>query len=110
MTAFTLPLIYDKTYLVIPRPGTTSTLSQETEKVLAPFTYALWAFVVCIIISAALLSVWFTNEHNPLSSTGRSRPRDSKRITLKVYVRLALDAVIEKGTVSVKVRVHEARS
>ena len=101
MTAFTLPLLYDKTYLVIPRPGTTSSLSQEIAKVLAPFTYELWAFVICIIISAALLSVWFTNEHSPLSNSERRRSQTSKRHALKIYLRLGLDAILEKGTVSV---------
>ncbi|KAL7528210.1 hypothetical protein ACHAXR_003461, partial [Thalassiosira sp. AJA248-18] len=42
MTSFTLPLVSDKTYLVIPRPGTNNSLNDQIQKVLAPFSYELW--------------------------------------------------------------------
>jgi hypothetical protein len=105
MAAFTIPIIYDKTFLVIPRPGSSDKLSDQVLKVLAPFSKELWTLLLFIILAAALLSVWFA-DHSELHRNTRDR-----RISLaqmknpfrptrrkKVYARLALDAFLEKGT------------
>lgn len=55
MSAFTLPLVYDKTYLVVPKPGSSNSLAAQTQKVLQPFTPGLWGFVLVVIVVASLL-------------------------------------------------------
>ena len=111
MAAFTLPLVYDKTFLVILRPGTQDeSLSYQTKKVLAPFENALWGLILVIIFVAALLSVWFSDR--PKAATRRqgdrrimgmqqSRPVRRQR-RKSAYARLALDSFLQKGLVSVE--------
>ena len=105
MTAFTTPIIYDKTFLVIPRPGSNDKLLDQVVKVLAPFSRELWILLLFIILVAALLSVWFadrselpdTTSDRRLSLGRMKNPLRVKR-RKKVYARLALDAFLEKGT------------
>ena len=100
MTAFTLPLLYDKTYLVIPKPGTVNSLGMAAQRALAPFAYSLWAFVLLTIVIAAALSMWFTKEPNHSTNGNRSGQRESRRITVMTNLRLSVDSFIEKGIVS----------
>lgn len=105
MTAFTLPIVYDKTYLVIPKPGTINTLGQQTKKVLMPFSNQLWCLSLGIILVAALLSVWFT-DHSEEKRRAAAR-RNDRRMAMQpktktpklIYLRLAMDSFIEKGLV-----------
>ena len=102
MTSFTVPIVYDKTFLVIPRPGTKDTLNDQMKKVLAPFSLGLWGLVLAIIVFAALLSVWFS-DRSELTMNQNSRRMGLQRNTPKkrrrkiVYARLALDSFLEKG-------------
>ena len=107
MTSFSLPFTYDKTYLVIPKPGTKDTLLDQVSKVLAPFSYGLWGLVLAVIAVAALLSVWFTDRSPSQSNNTDARMRSMHsnrhkkgRLGMKVYSRLALDQCLEKGLVS----------
>ena len=122
MTAFTLPLIYDKaslmiiasiiiefmhtrsslcrsqTYLVIPKPGVTQTLGQQTAKVIQPFAIELWLLIIGFILAAAVLSVWFTDSVRNDRSAGRRMGLRGKTKRRKMaYVRLTLDSFLEKG-------------
>jgi len=105
LSAFTLPIVYDKTYLVIPTPEGKGkdTLNYQVLKVLAPFSMGLWGLVLSIIAFAALLSVWFSVD--PASATARDLQRGrrtqdnaTERRPKRVYARLALDSFLEKGT------------
>ena len=112
MAAFTLPLVYDKTFLVILRPGTQDeSLSYQTKKVLAPFENALWGLILVIIFVAALLSVWFSDrpkaamrrrqDDRRIMGLQQSRPVRRQR-RKGAYARLALDSFLQKGLVSVE--------
>ena len=98
---FQLPLpVYDKTVLVIPRPGTNYNLGYEVQKVLEPFTYGLCLVVLAVIIVASLLSVWFTDREMAakkrygLQSSQTKKPKKKRKAA---YFRLILDAFLEKG-------------
>jgi len=106
LTAFTIPILYDKTFLVIPRPGSSNKLRDQVIKVAAPFEPALWVLLLFVILVAALLSVWFTDQSEVTDTIPSDKretlerlknPLQNKRIK-KVYARLALDAFLEKGT------------
>ena len=104
MSAFTIPIVYDKTFLVIPRPGSSNKLRDQVVKVLAPFSNQLWSLLLLIILVAALLSVWFAEEMpentNSDRRMGLGRMKNRLRATRRkhVYARLALDAFLERGT------------
>ena len=109
MSSFSLPFTYDKTYLVIPNPGTADNLNFQIKKVLQPFSLGLWGLVLAVIASAALLSVWFTDNENINAERERRRrargTRPSirrKRLSMAVYGRLAFDQCLQKGLVSTK--------
>ncbi|KAL7531863.1 hypothetical protein ACHAXR_004282, partial [Thalassiosira sp. AJA248-18] len=87
MTTFTVPVDYDRTLLVIERPGETISLRSQVEKVIAPFSPGVWGLLIVIIAFTALLSVWFIDV-----------PRRGRRPGKKVYARWTLDAFLEKGT------------
>lgn len=55
ISSFFLP-VYDKTVLVIPKPGMKLSLTYQSQKVFQPFTSNLWVVVLAIIVSAALPS------------------------------------------------------
>jgi len=100
MTAFTVPLVYDKTVLVIPTPGTDKSLRYESSKVLEPFTGGLWLVALAIIAVSAFLSVWFSEaDRLARKRYGKSLRRLKKPEYRRksVYARLALDAFLEKG-------------
>eukprot|EP00581_Thalassiosira_minuscula_P007139 CAMPEP_0183703846 /NCGR_PEP_ID=MMETSP0737-20130205/1421_1 /TAXON_ID=385413 /ORGANISM="Thalassiosira miniscula, Strain CCMP1093" /LENGTH=733 /DNA_ID=CAMNT_0025930645 /DNA_START=80 /DNA_END=2281 /DNA_ORIENTATION=+ len=102
MTAFSIPIVYDKTFLVIPKPGTKDSLSDQIVKVLAPFSWGLWAFLLAIIVVTALLSVWFSDRSDEaMKRNGRrlglARNWGKTRRRKIVYARLALDSFLEKG-------------
>eukprot|EP00580_Thalassiosira_gravida_P005994 CAMPEP_0201655548 /NCGR_PEP_ID=MMETSP0493-20130528/46064_1 /ASSEMBLY_ACC=CAM_ASM_000838 /TAXON_ID=420259 /ORGANISM="Thalassiosira gravida, Strain GMp14c1" /LENGTH=670 /DNA_ID=CAMNT_0048132137 /DNA_START=1151 /DNA_END=3160 /DNA_ORIENTATION=- len=81
-TAFTMPVQYDHTVLVIPRPGMKRSVIEESKKVLDPFTVGVWVLLIGMIAVTAVLSVWFSEK--------RSRQPS-------VYARLALDEFLHKG-------------
>ena len=92
LTAFTLPLFYDKTVLMIPNPGTDESFSQQVRKVMTPFTTELWGLIIATILVASLFGVWFT-ERAPINN-----PDGSPRLRRKsAYLRLAFDSCLEKG-------------
>jgi len=100
MAAFTVPLMYDKIVLVIPKPRTDRSIKYQAQKVSAPFTGWLWFVATAIIAISAILSVWFSDRENLAKRRyGKSvrvlRQRNRER--KKVYARLALDAFLEKG-------------
>jgi len=86
--------------LVIPKPGTKTSLAYQTQKVLEPFTYGLWGVVLVVIVVASLLSVWFSDREMAAKKrygmhwTQSKRPKKRRKF---VYFRLILDAFLEKG-------------
>jgi len=102
MSAFTLPFTYDKTYLVIPKPGSKDTLMDQVSKVLAPFSLGLWGLVLGVIFLSSSLSVWFIRSGK---GGGRLGPRNKRRTSIKAslkYSRLALHQFLQKGMVSTR--------
>ena len=107
MTAFTIPIVDDKSYLVIPRPGSTDTLKEQTAKVLRPFDSSLWGLVIGVIALTALLSVWYSDR--TIESSAQQEPSDRRallsqshtrtRRTKLAYARLGLDSFLQKGLV-----------
>ena len=98
--------VYDKTVLVVKTPGKKNDLFYEIQKVLEPFTYELWGVLIAIIFAAAAFSVWFSDREmaakkqrgRRLSEHSQKKARKEKWKEKKgVYVRLLLDAVLEKG-------------
>ena len=96
--------VYDKTVLVIPKPGHQKSLNYEIQKVLQPFSYNLWVVLVAVTITAALLSVWFSDREELLSKQRygkkiklkqKNQPKKKKRTG--AYIRLILDSMLEKG-------------
>jgi hypothetical protein len=86
--------------LVIPKPGQKQNLAYEVQKVLEPFTYGLWGVAVAITITAALLSVWFSDREMIAEKRYGMRLSQKKRSGKKrkgAYLRLIIDAVLEKG-------------
>merc|ERR1712194_834982 len=67
-------------------------------KVGKPFEITLWAVVLGIIVSAALLSVWFNDGNHRLIERGNQqrgeRPTQRKK---RVYARLSLDSFLQHG-------------
>ncbi|EJK46726.1 hypothetical protein THAOC_34592, partial [Thalassiosira oceanica] len=111
MTSFTIPITYDRSVLVIPRPGKSDTLKDQVVKVLEPFSYGLWGLLVTSIFITALLSVWFKDK-----TIDMTRPRPSsvqnRRVAFRnysggaapgvkrrsnAYLRLLVDEFISKG-------------
>jgi len=106
MSAFTIPIVSDKTFLVIPRPKTDDKLSDQIQKVLAPLTPELWFLLAGIIFCTALLSVWFTDRF--AEATNQNQNQDDRQMSLqrniakkrrrkRAYARLALDSCLQKG-------------
>lgn len=92
--------VYDKTVLVIPKPGMKLSLTYQSQKVFQPFTSNLWVAVLAIIVSAALLSVWFSDrEMVAKKRNGRTFTHRKKKWMKRkrAYLRLFLDAFLEKG-------------
>jgi len=98
MSAFTVPIVYDKVFLVVPKPGADESYRQQVSKVLQPFTYKLWGLVISIIIVSGLLSVWFSDQPKVPSDRRPSLRRKQTRRRKRAYVRLAVDSILEKGT------------
>ncbi|EJK48816.1 hypothetical protein THAOC_32354 [Thalassiosira oceanica] len=94
MTSFTIPITYDKSVLVIPRPGKSDTLKDQVVKVLEPFSYGLWGLLVASIFITALLSVWIKDKTIDKTQGGLDR-RVKRRST--AYTRLLVDELIRKG-------------
>jgi hypothetical protein len=99
MAAFTIPILYDKTYLVVPMSS--ETVGDQVSKVLAPFHYGVWISIVLIIILTALLSVWFSDPFEKLKRRNRMQRAGGAPVpkyrNSKAYARLAVDEVLEKG-------------
>lgn len=97
-SAFTIPILYDKTFLVVPVND--ESLQDQILKVLAPFTPGAWLLILSIICASAILSVVFTDRFTE-RHRGRpsliTRPRYRRK---SAYVRLCFDSFLEKGTVS----------
>lgn len=102
----------DKTYLVIPKPAVSSTLADEAQKVLAPFSLGLWGLLLAVIAVTALLSVWFVDEaklrYKPIGNQNKrsglqqipsrsKRSKGTKRRQIALFGRLALDQCLQKG-------------
>ena len=100
MTSFSLPFTYDKTYLVVPKPGTKDTLMDQVSKVLAPFSYGLWGLVLGVIAVAALLSVWFIESGKSDRRIGSRRKKTPLKDSGLKYCRLSFDQFLQKGLVS----------
>mmetsp|Transcript_9466 Transcript_9466/g.14629 ORF Transcript_9466/g.14629 Transcript_9466/m.14629 type:complete len:462 (+) Transcript_9466:848-2233(+) len=97
MTSFSLPVVYDKTYLVIPKPTVKNTIAEEARRVVAPFTPGLWLLLLGEISVTAWLSVWFTDPHiNKVQTSSRRRTRRKGRL-FKYYGRMAIDQCLRKG-------------
>ena len=95
MASFTIPIIYDKTFLVIKRPGNKSDLGYQVSKVIAPFSAGVWYLLILITLFTALLSVWFS------SHTGEARNQSFREMSWRrtnIYARLALDSFLQKGS------------
>merc|ERR1712176_1370328 len=73
LTSFTIPIIYDKTVPVIPRPR--DGYKEQALKVFAPFDVWLWVILVTNICVMALLSLWFKNKSYSKLITGTNRRR-----------------------------------
>ena len=101
MSAFALPFTYDKTYLVIPKPGSKDTLMDQVSKVLAPFSLGLWGLVLGVIAFASFLSVWFIKSGKGGRRTGSRKKKTPIKASLK-YSRLALNQFLQKGLVSTR--------
>ncbi|EJK76138.1 hypothetical protein THAOC_02116 [Thalassiosira oceanica] len=114
MTSYTVPLMYDKTVLVIPRPEGKKSLQFETAKVLQPFTPWLWVLVILVIATTAGLGVWFSDrEKLAKKNYGKSLRKinrkiktrfrrgeggvNAKRKSKSVYGRLIVDGFLEKA-------------
>ena len=98
LTAFTIPFIVDKSYLVVPREGSES-LTYQIQKVLQPFSPLLWLCILLVICFASSLSVWFWIRANPTTHNAargeRGRVSDRRKAEL---CRLCLDSFLEKFT------------
>ena len=108
MTAFTVPFVFDQTYLVVERPSEDKSWSYQTSKVFEPFASTLWLLVGFTILAAALLSVWFMDmsyEDNQLwNRWSQTKCTDSWQEAshsrrAKIILRFCIDALIEKGMV-----------
>ncbi|EJK44942.1 hypothetical protein THAOC_36478, partial [Thalassiosira oceanica] len=103
MTSYTVPLVYDKTVLVKPMPGSKKSLRFKTAKVLQPFTPWLWVLVVLVVLTAAVLGGWFSDKEklakkNYGKSLRKLRAGGVKKSKSKaVYSRLIVDGFLEKG-------------
>jgi len=100
MTTFTVPLLYDKTVLVIPTPVKSNKLAYETQKVLEPFTFGLWGVLIAVTVTAALLSVWFSDREMVAKKRYGVHLSKTKKACKKreaAYFRLILDAFLEKS-------------
>ncbi|KAL7536673.1 hypothetical protein ACHAWF_005534 [Thalassiosira exigua] len=102
MTAFSLPIVYDKTFLVILKPGASESLWHQVRKVLMPLSTDLWGVVIGIIVITALLSVWFSDRSDKAMNGRVGRmglQHDGQRVQRRklVYTRLALDSCLQKG-------------
>ena len=94
LTAFTIPFVMDRSYLVVPREGSEESLTYEVQKVLAPFSPTFWICILLVIILAAALSVWFwVPPHSGVTSSAQVMARKKK-----ACCRLCLDNFLEKFT------------
>lgn len=109
MTTFTVPLYYSRTVLVVPKPGVNNSMQAQSSKVLAPFSIGVWLMIVAIIAITATLSVWFSGQKKKILtqarrvSMTRGETRESiawqrKRTKHKLYARLFIDELLQKGT------------
>lgn len=106
LSSFSVPIINDKTYLVIPKPNADN-LGHQVQKVWRPFKYGLWVIVFVVIVVTSLLTVWFQDKPRPtlqdihsrsnIRGTNLSSGGTPKRRRKRVYARLALDAFLEHG-------------
>ena len=93
LTAFTIPFVMDRSYLVVPRDGSES-LTYEVQKVLEPFSLLLWLCILLVIFLAAALSVWFwVPPHSGVVSSTQVMARKKK-----ACCRLCFDSFLEKFT------------
>mmetsp|Transcript_383 Transcript_383/g.621 ORF Transcript_383/g.621 Transcript_383/m.621 type:complete len:507 (-) Transcript_383:907-2427(-) len=95
MAAFSVPVVNDKVYLVVPTPGSEETIPQQISKIFHPFSVGVWGLVGGIIILSSLLSVWFS-DRTELASDSDEVQRPLRR-NKHAYLRLAVDSILEKG-------------
>ena len=71
-------------------------------------TKGVWGLILALIIFTALLSVWFSDRHTLARKRYTHRriidASNPTKLRKWVYVRLALDDFIQKGTVSIVIR------
>eukprot|EP00956_Cyclotella_meneghiniana_P009578 scaffold13215_cov61-Cyclotella_meneghiniana.AAC.5 len=97
LSAFTLPIVYDKAYLVIPKPGSSNSLAKQTQKVLQPFTPQLWILVLVVIFVAAILGCWFAGDAEEVSTRIESDgTKPSRLFRAQMYTRIGVDSFLEK--------------
>lgn len=85
---------YDKTVLVIPKPGADTSVGAQISKVLEPFELEVWGLILGLITLTALLSVWFTRY-----GRGFTQVKRKERMKKGAYARVALDECLQKGMV-----------
>jgi hypothetical protein len=96
----TLIPVYDKTVLVIQNPGSQRSILSESAKVAKPFKPGLIGISGAIILTSAVLSLWFSNRNKLAEQYGKSlRDLQSNKRNVGVYGRLALDSVLQKSMV-----------
>lgn len=93
-------IVQNPIVLVIPEPQMDDSLSAQTYKVLEPFTWGAWCLILAMIFVAAFMSVFLLDKSKLGKKNGRGLRHERRQIKKKYYGRLALDAFIEKGTVS----------
>eukprot|EP00956_Cyclotella_meneghiniana_P012088 scaffold17153_cov65-Cyclotella_meneghiniana.AAC.3 len=99
MSAFTLPLGYDRIFLVIPDPGSTDSLIQQIQKIFSPFLLELWILIVAVIATAGVLGIWFS-ERSGLSSSGSNRKIARATVMGKKKSRRACGFVVQDPSMS----------
>ena len=93
LTPFSDPLGTTRIVLVASRPE--ETYSSSLGKVFAPFSTQVWCLIIGLIAFTALLSVWFSRE---MYGRGVNQKKNQNRMKKRVYCRLFVDNILEKGT------------
>ena len=103
LSAFTLPIVYDKAYLVIPKPGSSNSLAKQTQKVLQPFSPGLWIFVLVVIFMAAMLGCWFAGDAEEVASRiENDGTKPSRLFRAQMYIRIGVDSFLRKVRITLK--------
>ena len=93
MAAFTVPLLSDRTVLVIKNPGMEESLWQEMRKVTMPFTLGLWVCLMTTLVVTSLFGLWFS-DYPSLRDVNRI---PGQRRSKSAYLRMAFDRLLQNG-------------